>query len=299
MYWDDDKYFKFESILNIPILTAVSVGNNFQASGSGTPGQDGLTPYIKDGNWWIGDTDTGVKAEGIDGKDGTNGIDGVNGKDGTNGADGTDGKSAYDIAVENGFIGTEQQWLDSLRGKDGTNGIDGEDGKSAYQIAVDNGFVGTETEWLASLKGKDGLNGKDGLAPIVYHADLSKVGNQIEFWVDSIRCQYIYNTADSISFNVKAGLSGNVIVDLKRSSQYDGVAAEGSTLDNFTLTTTYQNVDTIVYNSSREMHRTWIRTQDPTTGLWNLYFIDLCVSNKGARTDIIVYPIYTNAAIFT
>ena len=33
---------------------------------------------------------------------------------------------------------------------------DGANGKSAYQIAVDNGFEGTETEWLASLKGKDG-----------------------------------------------------------------------------------------------------------------------------------------------
>lgn len=28
-------------------------------------------------------------------------------------------------------------------------------GKSAYQIAVENGFVGTESEWLASLKGTD------------------------------------------------------------------------------------------------------------------------------------------------
>ena len=34
-------------------------------------GADGKTPYIKDGTWWIGDTDTGVKAEGTDGKDGT------------------------------------------------------------------------------------------------------------------------------------------------------------------------------------------------------------------------------------
>lgn len=41
----------------------------------------------------------------------------------------------------------------------------GANGKSAYEIAVENGFVGTETEWLASLKGepgKDGKPGKDG-----------------------------------------------------------------------------------------------------------------------------------------
>lgn len=31
-------------------------------------------------------------------------------------------------------------------------------GDSAYQIAVQNGFVGTEQEWLESLKGEDGLS---------------------------------------------------------------------------------------------------------------------------------------------
>ena len=34
--------------------------------------------------------------------------------------------------------------------------IDAADGKSAYEIAVKNGFVGTEIEWLESLKGQDG-----------------------------------------------------------------------------------------------------------------------------------------------
>ncbi len=37
-----------------------------------------------------------------------------------------------------------------------TSILHGEDGKSAYQIAVDNGFEGTEQEWLASLHGEDG-----------------------------------------------------------------------------------------------------------------------------------------------
>lgn len=41
----------------------------------------------------------------------------------------------------------------------------GKDGKSAYETAVDNGFVGTETEWLESLKGADGKDGKDGITP--------------------------------------------------------------------------------------------------------------------------------------
>ena len=39
----------------------------------------------------------------------------------------------------------------------------GADGKSAYEIAVDNGFEGTEEEWLASLKGERGETGAQGV----------------------------------------------------------------------------------------------------------------------------------------
>ena len=35
-------------------------------------------------------------------------------------------------------------------------------GYSAYEIALQNGYVGTEAEWVASLKGKDGKDGKTG-----------------------------------------------------------------------------------------------------------------------------------------
>ena len=69
---------------------------------------------------------------------------------GMNGKDGKDGKSAYQIAVENGFEGSETEWLASLKGADGRNGIDGKDGT--------NGTNGKD--------GKDGTNGKDGKTPI-------------------------------------------------------------------------------------------------------------------------------------
>ena len=103
--------------------------------------------------------------DGVDGAPGQDGIDGQNGTDGQNGVNGSDGKSAYEIAVENGFVGTESEWLVSLEGsdgKDGQDGVNGSDGKSAYIIAVEHGFTGTETEWLASLKGTDGKDGADG-----------------------------------------------------------------------------------------------------------------------------------------
>ncbi len=126
---------------------------------------------------------------------------------------GKDGKSAFEIAIEHGFVGTEVEWLESLKGvdgKDGVNGkdgcdgrngvdglpgkdgkdgadglpgrdgIDGTDGKSAYIIAVEHGFTGTENEWLQSLKGADG---KDGITPDMSNyatkADIAELQEQI------------------------------------------------------------------------------------------------------------------------
>ena len=57
------------------------------------------------------------------------------------------GFSAYEVAVQNGFEGTEEEWLLSLQGK------------SAYEIAVELGYEGTEEQWIASLKGEDGVPG--------------------------------------------------------------------------------------------------------------------------------------------
>ena len=105
---------------------------------------------------------TWVRIKGEDGTSAT--ATGIDGKDGQ------DGLSAYEIAVKNGFAGSEQEWLASLVGQPGQNGSDGigmdgapgQDGLSAYEIAVRNGFVGSEQDWLASLVGQAGTDGKDG-----------------------------------------------------------------------------------------------------------------------------------------
>ena len=65
-------------------------------------------------------------------------------------ANGRTGESAYEIAVRNGFRGSEQEWLNSLVGA------------SAYDIAVQNGYRGSQDEWLESLRGEDGRDGEDG-----------------------------------------------------------------------------------------------------------------------------------------
>ena len=114
-----------------------SDGKDGQDGKDGEDGKDGLTPYIgSNGNWWIGTTDTGIKAAGVngadgkDGKDGINGKDGANGKNGANGKDGADGVGIADIKLgENGELivtltdGTEKN-LGKVKGEDGV-GISG------------------------------------------------------------------------------------------------------------------------------------------------------------------------------
>lgn len=56
------------------------------------------------------------------------------------------------------------------RGPKGDKGDKGDDGLSAYEVAVENGFVGTEQQWLESLKGRDGVGGviiRETAAPVV------------------------------------------------------------------------------------------------------------------------------------
>jgi hypothetical protein len=72
---------------------------------------------------------------------------------------GQTGRSAYEIAQDQGYPGSIDEWLLGLRG---TDGLDGEDGKSAYDLALTGGFIGTLPEWLASLKGGSGDKGDPG-----------------------------------------------------------------------------------------------------------------------------------------
>jgi hypothetical protein len=48
------------------------------------------------------------------------------------------------------------------QGPAGANGTNGADGSSAYEIAVANGFVGSEAQWLTSLVGANGATGAQG-----------------------------------------------------------------------------------------------------------------------------------------
>ena len=90
---------------------------------------------------------------------------------------GKNGKSAYEIAVANGFAGTLEQWLTSLIGATGATGVgisgiektgtDASTNIDTYTITFTNGSTTTftvknGTDGAAGAAGTDGKDGKDG-----------------------------------------------------------------------------------------------------------------------------------------
>lgn len=93
---------------------------------------------------------------------GPQGPAGAAGPQGIAGANGANGLSAYEIAVQNGYTGTESQWLSTAIV--GPQGPAGQNGLSAYEIAVQNGYNGTESQWLSTaIVGPQGIAGANGI----------------------------------------------------------------------------------------------------------------------------------------
>lgn len=109
------------------------------------------------------------------------------------------GKSAYDIAVENGFKGTEQEWLESLRGPQGDKGDTGAAGaqgeKGDKGDKGDTGANGAQGEkGDKGDKGDTGAAGADGTNGIAGVNGTN--GREIEFKVENGYIQWRYKTAD-------------------------------------------------------------------------------------------------------
>jgi hypothetical protein len=91
------------------------------------------------------------------------------GADGADGQDGSDGASAYQVAVANGFSGTQQQWLASLIGAAGSNGINGTNGT--------NGTNGADST-VPGPKGDTGNQGPSGIISVT--APITNTGTSTE-----------------------------------------------------------------------------------------------------------------------
>ena len=189
-------------------------GANGKDGVNGKDGADGNTPFIgENGNWWIGTTDTGVKAAGLDGEKGDKGDKGDIGEKGDKGDKGDIGEKG-----DKGDIGEKGEKGDI--GEKGDKGDKGDPGEKG-----DKGDKGDPGE-----KGDKGDAGQNGSCPGYYHAKastgvatlqnhpakiefttkinkgglISASGNEI-----TLKKGHIYNIIISGSLGVSSNASGN------------------------------------------------------------------------------------------
>ena len=123
-------------------------------------GKDGFSPKVK-----AEQMESGVVITVVD-------ADGETSATLHNGTNGEKGSSAYQIAVEQGYQGSESDWLSSLKGEKGDTGERGEKGEKGDP--GDRGLQGVPGE--KGEKGNAGVAGKDGFSPI---ANVVKNGSVI------------------------------------------------------------------------------------------------------------------------
>ena len=110
----------------------VELSGYIEVAADGINGKDGVTPHIgANGNWFIGDADTGIKAKGIKGDKGDPGRDGVDGTDGVDGIDGTDGRNGQD-GVDGNLI-----WPTCRVDSSGYLVVDVPDGQGDCNLVID------------------------------------------------------------------------------------------------------------------------------------------------------------------
>ena len=108
------------------------------------------------------------------------------GPKGADGATGPGGLSAYEIALQEGFVGTEQEWLDSLVGPEGPQGP-----------------VGTDLTYLTSFTVADDVLVQHNLGKLPAVSIIDSAGDEVVGTVE-----YIDNAQLRVRFN--APFSGQI-----------------------------------------------------------------------------------------
>ena len=149
------------------------------------------------------------------------------GADGATGAIGAAGITAYELWIQLGNTGDEQDFLDSLIGEGGATGYIGETGlsgsqgengaagftgKSAYELWLAAGNTGTTQDFLTSLLGTSGTSGATGLSAYELWLALGHVGTETDFINSLIGIQGIAGI-DGICLNGTDGTNGTNGVD--------------------------------------------------------------------------------------
>ena len=244
---------------------------------AGSDGTDGITPTIGDnGNWYLGETDTGKPSRGIQGETGATGASGSDGVDGISPTVTTSksgGATTITITDKNG-----NHTATINDGTNGTNGTDGADGFSPIANVTQSNNVTT-------------ISITDKVGTTTASIDLSNVGGDYIIDVDSIT----YNNPLIIS-NLKPGMYalktnniGSKSVYVKATSQHEITTFNLSDISFYYPFIVINNQFTpgkwafyYVYDNNRKISR-FMYSENQNTGLSSSY--DNYPIFKTYRTD--------------
>lgn len=193
------------------------------------------------------------------------------------GSIGAPGRSAYELAVQQGYKGTLDEWLESIKGADG---------RDAYTIAVEGGYKGTEEEYNNALTiapvAVDKINNAD-ITPTKDSTNLVLSGG-VKDAIDSLNADFDTDlaTINSSITNLSDEIDNIVNVEI-------GDQLKASIIDNLTSSDTEKALSArqgkILKELIDNLANLQITVVDtlPTTGESNIIYL---VKKAGTGTDI-------------
>lgn len=193
------------------------------------------------------------------------------------GSIGAPGRSAYELAVQQGYKGTLDEWLKSIKGADG---------RDAYTIAVEGGYKGTEEEYNNALTiapvAVDKINNAD-TTPTKDSTNLVLSGG-VKDAIDSLNADFDTDlaTINSSITNLSDEIDNIVNVEI-------GDQLKASIIDNLTSSDTEKALSArqgkILKELIDNLANLQITVVDtlPTTGESNIIYL---VKKAGTGTDI-------------
>ena len=122
--------------------------------------------------------------------------------------------------------------------------------------------------------------------PTEYHVDLSVVNTTWNVPLKDLILTYQTTSASAIRITIAPkDDAAPVLVDIRRTSIYNGSTAEAQTFNGATIASRTV-LDEIVYTQSQETHSMKLRQQDPVTKLWSLCEVHSFLSAGGARSSV-------------
>ena len=205
--------------------------------------------------------DTGEKGEpGIQGPKGDTGEQGPQGEKGDTGEKGEQGIQGP--KGDTGEQGPQGEKGDTgEKGEQGIQGPKGEDGETADVTVAED----TPLSYRLHVQtGEHELTTPNLYTPLTeYHVDLSAANSTLDIPLKNLVLTYQRSSASALRISIAPkDAAAPVLVDIRRTTIYDGSTIETQTMNNTTVSSSVA-LDGTVYTNSQETHNMRIRQQDP------------------------------------